>query len=113
MKRPLKYRNTPTELAGIRFQSKAESRAWAVLKVREKAGEISDLECQPEFTLRVNDIKICTYRGDFRFWDKRNLVWRIVDVKGVETAVFKLKRRLMKACLGIEVETWRPGDEAT
>jgi hypothetical protein len=28
----------------------------------------------------------------------------VIDFKGVETSEFKLKKKLMKACLGIDIE---------
>jgi len=43
---------------------------------------------------------------DFRYErENKDGVWEeiIEDAKGVETPEFKLKKKLMKACLGIEI----------
>lgn len=46
-----KYRAVKTELEGIVFDSKMESRRYAELRLLEQAGVISDLVLQPEFEL--------------------------------------------------------------
>ena len=54
----------------------------------------------------VNNEKICAYIADFRYQKKnKDGEWYEVveDAKGVETPEFKLKKKLMKACLGIEI----------
>src|SRR4030095_434118 len=62
----------------------------------------------PEIARRCRDvrqslIKICRYRADFTFTDEKGN--RIVqDVKGVRTAMFRVKKALMLAAHGIEVE---------
>jgi hypothetical protein len=96
-----KYRNRKTVVDGIVFASAKEARRYGELLLLQRAGEISDLWLQPRFPLVVNGIKICTYVADFAFKDKGVKV--VEDSKGVETPVFKIKRKLMKACLGIEV----------
>ena len=44
-----KYRNTPTERAGIRFDSRKEARRYDELMVMLRAGIISELRLQPQF----------------------------------------------------------------
>jgi hypothetical protein len=64
------------------------------------------LELQVRFNLIVNDQKICAYVADFRYErENKDSVWEqiVEDAKGVETPEFKLKKKLMKACLGIEI----------
>ena len=54
----------------------------------------------------VNDQKICKYVADFRYnkVDEYGSLEEVVeDAKGVETAEFKLKKKLMKAVHGIEI----------
>lgn len=100
-----KYGAKKTVLDGIRFDSKAEANFYATLKLREKAGEVSGVELQRPFALIGPDGEvITTYRSDFAFWDHIEDRFRVVDVKGVETDVFKLKRKMMRSMLGIEVE---------
>lgn len=101
-----KYGAKRTLIDGVLFDSKAEATYYTVLKMREKAGEVSAVELQRPFSLLgPKGELICTYKADFCFWDHKADRFRVVDVKGVETAVFKLKRKMMKILLGIEVET--------
>lgn len=103
-----KYRNQKVEFDGIKFDSKAEARFYAVLKQRFKIGEISALELQRRFKIFGPDGKlITTYRADFCFWDHVEDRFRCVDVKGVETYAFKIKKRMMMSHFGIDVEVVR------
>lgn len=106
-KKANKYKAKRTLLDGICFDSKAEASYYAALKLRLNAGEVHDVEYQRPYALTINGILICTYRADFVFWDVAMRRRRVVDVKGVQTAAFKIKRKLMKACHGIEVELER------
>ena len=94
-----KYGAVPTEIDGIRFASKAEAKRYADLRLLERAGEIENLELQPRFPLHVNGKLVCTYVADFQYWDKAKSKSIVEDVKGVETPVFKLKRKLFQAVL--------------
>ncbi|MFK0273673.1 DUF1064 domain-containing protein [Ensifer sp. NPDC090286] len=106
-KRGNKYGAKRTLLDGILFDSKAEASFYAVLKQREKAGEVTDIERQREYDLMVNGVLVARYRADFVFFDRRDRSRRVVDIKGVATRDFTMKRKLMKACFGIEVEVIR------
>ena len=101
-----KYGNKKTVVDGINFDSKWESQRYLYLKSLERAGRVRNLELQPRFPIQVNGHKICTYVADFRY-EKENKdgEWEYIieDAKGVETPEFKLKKKLMKACLGIEI----------
>jgi len=106
--KPRKYRNKPLVIDGIRFASKREAAYFAELKLREKAGEVGGVELQPRFPiLSEKGEVICVYVADFAFFDHSQDRFRVVDVKGVETPVFKLKRKLMLALKGIDVEVAR------
>lgn len=98
-----KYRAIPTVVDGIRFHSKKEASHYAVLKQRVHKHEICDLELQPKFLINLNGIKICTYIADFRYYDKRLDHYITEDVKGFDTAISKLKRKLTWALHGVEV----------
>ncbi|KQS79058.1 hypothetical protein ASG25_10760 [Rhizobium sp. Leaf384] len=100
-----KYNAQRTLIDGICFDSKAEAAYYAELKIRARAGEVSDVEMQRPYELCVGGHLIATYKADFVFWDHQAKRRRVIDVKGVETTVFKLKRKLMRACHGIVVET--------
>lgn len=86
-----KYRNTWVECDGIRFHSKAERDFYIVLKNLESIGAVKLLELQPK--VYMTDAKIL-YKPDFLIEEKDQLVY--VDVKGMETPVFKIKKKLWK-----------------
>lgn len=90
-----KYRAIPVIIDGIRFASQAEGRRYAELKLLERAGEISRLELQPSFRCEINGKLVCTYRADFAYFadNKRH----IIDVKGVRTPVYRIKKKLVEA----------------
>ncbi len=93
-----KYRAVKTEVDGIMFDSKREAARYMELMLMQKAGEISHLELQPEYQCIINGKKICTYRGDFRYFTKKNSV--VEDVKSPYTAknpVYRLKKKLVEA----------------
>src|SRR3990167_3486963 len=62
-----KYRAVRTEFDGRTFDSKREAAEYAMLRLRERAGEVSDIECQPVFPLVVNGRRIGRCTADFRF----------------------------------------------
>ena len=90
-----KYRAQPTVVDGIRCDSTAAARRDGDLKVMEKAGLITDLELQPTFPVKINGIKVFTYRADFRYVDLDGVV--IEDVKGYKTPLYKLKKKCVEA----------------
>lgn len=101
--RRLKYNAKPIEFDGIRFDSQAEARRYRELILLEKSGAIWGLAVHPRFELRpaatYNGVRwrAVTYVGDFEYYEdngSRPPVHVVEDVKGVETAVFRLKRRL-------------------
>jgi hypothetical protein len=99
-----KYGNRKIEIDGYLFDSHAEARRYQELTLLEKCGDIADLEIHPKYKIVVNQKTICTYSADFRYrmlsGDGRHIT---EDVKGVKTAVYQLKKRLMLACYGIEI----------
>jgi hypothetical protein len=103
MRKPRKYRNTPTEKDGHRFDSKREMERYCHLKLLQMGGEIEALELQPKFPITVKGVKVCEYWGDFRYVERQTGETIVEDVKGVRTAVYKLKKKLVKACHGIDV----------
>ncbi len=83
-----------------------EAERWGELSAMQRAGVVKDLERQVRYNLVINDQKICAYIADFRYKlvDENGFEKEIVeDAKGVETAEFKLKKKMMKAILGIDV----------
>lgn len=96
-----KYSAIKTEVDGIVFDSKKEATQYQVLKLRERAGEISGLVLQPKYPLVVNDMTVATYIADFAFFENSKLI--VADAKGCKTPVYRIKKKLMRAIYGIEV----------
>lgn len=103
--KPSKYRAKRYFTNGIWFDSIAEGRFYEVLKHRQDRGEISEIVLQPEFVLLAQGGgKVGKYRADFKFFDPVMGRERIVDVKGFDTPLSKLKRKHVKEQYGIDVE---------
>lgn len=108
---PSKYRAVPTEIDGIRFASKAEARRYTELKLLLAHGGIRNLELQPAYAIVVNGVRVGKYLADFRYEIREAGGWRQVveDVKGVETALYRLKAKLVRALYGVEIVLVRRG----
>jgi hypothetical protein len=91
-----KYRNTRTEVDGVSFMSKREAKYYSDFKLMERAGEIRQLELQPKYPIVVNGVKVCTVILDFQFREKDGRL-RVIDVKGMDNPLSKLKRKLVEA----------------
>lgn len=93
-----KYRNRVTVIDGIRFDSRREAIRYKELKILESAGEIAELKSQPTFQLQESfkyknkTIRGISYKADFSYYQNGRLV--VEDVKGMETDVFKIKKKL-------------------
>ena len=105
-RKPNKYLNKKTTVDGYDFDSLKEARHYGILKLREAAGEIIDLRLQPKFDLVVNGTKVGFYKADFEYWDDETYTRHVVDVKSpaTKTPVYNLKKRMVKAIYGIDVE---------
>src|SRR3990167_2208226 len=102
VRRRSKYAAVRTTVDNITFASKAEARRYRELRLLEKAGEISSLECQPVFSLYADSmggsVEVCEYRADFRYYDKHNKeIVEDVKSKPTRTPVYVLKRKLMRS----------------
>lgn len=90
-----KYRNVPTVIDGIRFDSKAEAKRYNELRLLAFDRQITDLKRQVTFALYgKNGAPICRYRADFMYTEGDKVV--VEDVKGVATPVFGLKAKLFQ-----------------
>ena len=97
-----KYGAEPTTVDGIRFASKREAARYTELKLALDCGVISDLVLQPSFALHVNGLTVCRYVADFGY-TRADGKFAIEDAKGVKTAVYKLKKKMVEAEYGITV----------
>jgi hypothetical protein len=88
-KRAGKYNAKKVVIEGVQFDSTFEGKRWMELQAMKWAGEISDLRRQVHVHLTAG-IKMIV---DYSYFDNHG-VQVYEDAKGVETAVFKLKKRL-------------------
>jgi len=97
-KKRSKYNNIKTIRGGIKFDSKKEANRYTELRLLEKAGKIEYLRTQVKFDLiptikrPSKTLSKVTYTCDFMYKEGSNTI--VEDVKGFETAVFKIKMRL-------------------
>jgi hypothetical protein len=98
-----KYRARKTTVDGVTFDSMGEARRYQELRLLERAGEISDLCRQVPYALNVNGVHVCDYVADFTYVVRWSGVKAVEDFKGFRTAEYRLKRKLMRACHGIEI----------
>lgn len=95
-----KYRAVRTERDGLKFASKKEARYYDQLKLRQRSGDVVMFLRQVRFDLPGGVFYYC----DFQVFEASGDV-RFVDVKGVETETFKVKRRLVESLYPVEIET--------
>jgi hypothetical protein len=104
--KPSKYKAVKVDMDGRTFDSKKERMRYVELKTMLNAGIISDLRFQARYVLSIKGQEICAYIADFVYRDlKGNEV--VEDVKGYRGgqayAIFRLKKKLMRALHGIQV----------
>lgn len=114
-----KYRNKKVDYNGITFDSKKELERYKVLIIWQNCGVIKDLTLQKRFELIPSQVlktprkqpnggyqrteqNIC-YVADFCYTDIETGKFVVEDTKGVKTADYIIKRKLMKYVHGIEI----------
>jgi hypothetical protein len=101
--KPSKMRNKRVYVEGMKpFDSKAEYRRYGQLIQLERQGHIKDLQRQVSYELNQGGTFSYKYKADFVYIKDGKTV--VEDVKGMSTAVYKKKKRLMKKVLGIEIQ---------
>lgn len=101
VKKKSKYNNTKTTVDGIEFDSRREADYYCQLKLLKRAGEIKDFGLQPRYELQPGFDKNgkrhrpITYAADFIITNHDGTT-DIIDIKGVETQVFKIKQKLFE-----------------
>lgn len=82
---------------GIYWPSDKEERKWHEFKLLEKNGEIKNLRRQISFKLHgKNGSFICKYICDIIFEKSKTGETIHLDVKGMETKEFRLKKKLFE-----------------
>ena len=110
-----KYRNTPTTVQGadgspVRLDSKKESERFQTLLVLLRAGAISDLRLQRDFTLQEayttpdgNRVRAIRYRADFTYIKDGKLVVEDVKSTATKTREYAIKKKLVREKFGVEI----------
>jgi hypothetical protein len=102
-----KYGNIKTVVDGRSFHSKKEAARYLVLKEMEQRGEIANLRLQVSHTITVNGHKICRYVSDFEYdLEDRHIVEDVKTERTAKLPVYRLKKKLLKACLGIDIDEY-------
>lgn len=127
--RQTKYGAHKAVYDGIIFDSRREMRRYQELRAMEKNGDILDLKLQQKFVLipaqREPDRKgprggvikgkllerECSYVADFTYREPlpfyenlEDLPLVVEDAKGIQTEVYKIKKKLMLQVYGIRIQ---------
>lgn len=107
MRAPSKYKNRKVERGGIQYDSKKEAARGAILELKQRAGEVSELKRQVKFTLQdsfkmpskktkqgFETIKEIAYIADFTYFMGGQFY--IEDVKGYKTPEYKIKAKMLR-----------------
>lgn len=103
-KRRHKYGVAPVDqrtVDGIVFDSQAESVRWCQLILLERGKFIRDLRRQTKFSFTIDGDVMFSYVSDFDYWE--GCTYKIEDVKGVKTPVYRLKKKLIERQHGIKI----------
>ena len=107
----MKYRNKPCQIGAEKYRSQREAKRHQTLLLMQKAGRIAGLTREVPFVLAPG-VKILgedrarpalRYVADFTYSDVRSGTVVVEDAKGMQTAMYRLKKHLMKTVHGIDV----------
>ena len=94
-----KYRNVRTEVDGYKFDSKKEAAYYCDLKLRQRAGEVSYFLRQVPIHLPGGVRYVCDF---LIFYPDGSHEY--VDVKGVRTRTYIMKKKMVEALYPIKIE---------
>ena len=110
-KKDSKYHSTHAERGELRFDSQKEARRYDELMVMLRAGIISDLRLQPQFTLQESyvtetgeRIRAIRYTADFSYKFGGKLVVEDVKSKPTRTKEYLRNRKFMRSKFGIDIQ---------
>lgn len=97
-----KYNAKKATVDGVTFDSQKEAMRYIVLDRMQRSGEINDLRLQPAFTLQKGFTdregkkhRAIKYKADFSYRRAGESTLIVEDTKGVRTAVFNLKWKMV------------------
>lgn len=105
-----KYGAKKTKLDGYTFDSRAEAAYYSQLKLLKRAGKIRDFSLQPRYGLvdpykhpkTGKKVRGVEYVADFLVSHLDGST-EVVDVKGVRTEAYKIKKKLFETKYGIAI----------
>ena len=98
-----KYHNKKTVIDGITFASTKEAQYYCELKLKIRAGMVVRFDRQVKYPVIANGARICAYFADFVVYYPDGKT-EIIDVKGMRTDVYKLKKRLVEAIYCVKIK---------
>lgn len=100
-----KFGNKKTEHAGRSFDSKMEASGFDMIMMRERGGELTFKRQQVRIDiLNFMGIRIY-YIADFECEDSSGLFY--IEIKGMETDIWKIKKKLYKVFGKHRLEIWK------
>lgn len=100
-------------LGGVTYMSKLEMNYRKHLNLLTKATELKDkvinIEEQVPFECIVNGKKVCKYLLDFKVTYGNGVV-QFVDVKGMITQTYRIKKKLVEALFEIKITEVKKDD---
>lgn len=103
LKKKNKYNARRVFYDGHWFDSIAEKERYKILKILNHFGKIRYLRLQHPFEFWVVNKRIFKYYADFTYYDSEGK-FRVEDVKGKKTDVYKLKKKLIEAQHKINIQ---------
>ena len=110
-KKASKYHSAPAERGELRFDSQKEALRYDELMVMLRAGIISDLRLQPQFTLQESyitetgeRIRAVRYTADFSYKFGGKLVVEDVKSTATRTKEYLRNRKFMRSKFGIDIQ---------
>lgn len=106
-----KYHNTKDTRGELRFDSQKEARRYDELMTMLRAGIISDLRLQPQFTLQESyrtetgeRIRAIRYTADFSYRFGGKLVVEDVKSTATRTKEYLRNKKFMRSKYGIDIQ---------
>lgn len=96
-----KYNSEKVIIDGLTFDSKVEGLYYEFLKGERAQGRVKSFDVQPKFVLQPSfrkdgvHYRAITYSADFRIEYPDGTI-EVVDIKGMETAIFNLKQKMFE-----------------
>jgi hypothetical protein len=102
-KKKSKYNAVRTANAdGTISDSKKEARLDSIFMNMAKQKSVLKVVRKERFRMYINNVKICEYESDWTVYYKDGHK-EVFDAKGYKTAVYKIKKKLMKALFNIDI----------